>query len=112
MTGADRSPLPTDLRKLGVLHAFLGRLTAKVVLVPGLADLTLLGVFQDGRAYILHSLFSVPFGPYNLDQRLFGCHGEIPSEALPVITEILVASFGERRSVRDLYQDNHRVHLE
>ena len=64
MTGLDGAPLSTDLRKGGGLHVFLGRLTAEAAVVPGLADLTLLGVDQDGGANILHSLFSVPVGPY------------------------------------------------
>ena len=67
VTGLDGAPLSTDLRKGGGLHAFLGRLTAEAAAVPGLAELTLLGVDQDGGAHILHSLFSVPVVPYDPD---------------------------------------------
>ena len=68
-------PLSTDLRKIGVLHAFLGRLTSEAASVPGIAELTLLGIDRDGVAHILHSLFSVLVGPYNPDRRLFGSLG-------------------------------------
>ena len=81
----------------GGVYSFLGRLTAKVAPVPGLAELTLLGVDRYGGAHILHSLFSVLVGPYDPDRRLFGCRGELPAEGLPAITEILVASFCQRR---------------
>ena len=98
VTSLDGTPLSTDLRKGGGLHAFLGRLTAEAAPVPGLAELTLLGVDRDGGAHILHSLFSVPVGPYDPDRRLFGCRGEIPTEGLPAITEILMASFAALRA--------------
>ena len=112
LTGPDGTPLLTEGRKGGGLHAFLGRLTAKAVLVPGLAELTLMGVKQYGGAHILHPLFSVPVGPYDPDRRLFGCRGELPAEGLSAITDILVASFGECRFVNVVFQDDHRVHLE
>ena len=79
VTSLDGTPLSADLRKGGGLHAFLGRLTAEAAAVPGLAELTLLGVDQDGGAHILHSLFSVLVGPYDPDRRLFGCRGELPT---------------------------------
>ena len=112
MTSLDGTPLSTDLRKGGGLHAFLGRLTAETAPVPGLADLTLLGVDRDGGTHILHSLFSVPVGPYDPDRRLFGCRGELPTEELPAITEIPVASFTALRAVSAMYREDHRVHLE
>ena len=112
MTSLDWTPLSTDLQKGGGLHAFLGRLTAEAAPVPGLAELTLLGVDQDGGAHILHSLFSVPVGPYDPDRRLFGCHGELPTEGLPAITEIPVASFVALRAVSAVSREDHRVHLE
>ena len=43
---------------------------------------------------------------------MFGCRRELPSEGLPDITEILVASFGALRAVNVISRDNHRVHLE
>ena len=92
--------------------AILGRLTAEAALVPGLEELTLLGVDRDGGAHILHSLFSVTAGPYNPDWRLFGCRGGIPPEGLPAITEIPVASFVALRTVSAVSREAHRVHLE
>ena len=72
----------------------------------------LLGVDRVGGAHILHSLFSVPVGPYDPDRRLFGCRGELPTERLLAITKIPVAFFGELHAVNDVSQDDHRVHLE
>ena len=90
LTGPDGTPLSTDLRKGGEAHVFLGRLTAEAAPVLGLAELTLLGVDQDGGAHILHSLFSVPVSPYGPDRRLFGCRRELHAQGLPAITEIPV----------------------
>ena len=101
-----------NLRKGGGIHAFLGRLTAEAAPVPGIAELTLLRVDREGGSLILHSLFSVPVGPYDPDQRLFGCRGNLPPEELPAITEIPVASFGALRSVNAVSRDDHRVHLD
>ena len=72
---------------------FLGRLTAEAFPVLGLSELTLLGFDRDGGSHILHSLLSVPVGPYDPDRRLFECRGEIPLEKLPAITKILVDCF-------------------
>ena len=80
--------------------------------VLGLAELTLMGVEWDRGAHILHSLFSVPVGPYDPDRRLFGCRGELPPEGLPAITNIPVASFAALRAVSALSREDHRVHLE
>ena len=112
MTSLDGTPLLTDLRKGGGLHAFLGRLTAEAAPVLGLADLTLLGVDREGGAHIVHSLFSVPVGPYDPDRRLFDCRGELPTEGVPAITEIPVASLAALTAVSAVSQEDHRVHLE
>ena len=90
----------------------LGRLTAEVAPVPRLAELTLLGVDQDRGAHILHLLFSVPVGPYDPDRRLFGCHGELPTEGIPAITEIPVASFVALHAVSAVSREDQQVHLE
>ena len=94
LTCLDRTPLLTNLRKGGGVHTFLGRLMSEVAPVPGLTELTLLGVDQNGEAHILHSFFSVPVSPYDPDRRLFGCCGELPTEGLPAITKIPVDFFG------------------
>ena len=105
-------PTLTDIQKGGGLHAFLVRLAAEADSFLGLAELTVMGVDRDGGAHILHSLFSVPFGPYDPDQQLFGCRGELPTEGLPAITEILVAFFAALRAVSAVSSEDHRVHLE
>ena len=94
------------------LHAFIGSLTADAAAVPGLAELTLLEMDRDGGSHILHSLFSVPVGPYDPDRQLFGCRGELPTEGLPAITEVPVASFAALRAVSAVSREDHQVHLE
>ena len=78
MTDTDGGSLLTKLQKEGRIHTILGRLTAEAVPVPDLAELTLIGVDQDGGPHILHSLFSVLFRIYDLDRRFFRCCGELP----------------------------------
>ena len=53
-----------------------------------------------------------PGRPYDPDQRLFGCRGELPAEGLPAITEIPVASFAALRAVSAMSREDHLVHLE
>ena len=65
MTGPDGTPLLTYLQKGGGVQKFLGRIMDEAAPVPGIANLTLLGVEKDREAHILHSLFSVSVGPYN-----------------------------------------------
>ena len=91
---------------------FLGHLRAEAAPVPGLVEITLLGVDRDGGAHILHSLFSVPVGPYDPKRRLFGCCWDLPPEVLPAITKIPVASFGALHVVTSVSRDDHQVHLE
>ena len=64
LSSSDGTPLTNNLQKGGGLHAFLGRLTAEAAPVPGLAEITLLGVDRYGGSQILNSLFSVLVGPY------------------------------------------------
>ena len=90
----------------------LGRLTAVAVPVPGIAELTLLGVDRDGGAHILHSILSVPVGPYDPDRIFFGCRGELFSEGLPTTNEITVASFVAQRVSSSVSREDHIVHLE
>ena len=61
---------------------------------------------------MLHSFFSVPVGPYHPEQRLFRCRGELPSEGLPEITDIPVASFAVRRVVIIVPREYHIFHVE
>ena len=108
----DGAAQTTKLRKGGGIHAFLGRLTSEAAPVPILVALTLLKVDWDGEAHIIHSLFSVPVGPYDPYHQLFGCRGELPPEGLPAITDIPVASFLARRGISAVPLDNHIVHME
>ena len=69
-------------------------------------------ILRRKHAHLLHSLFSVPVGPYNPDLRLFGCRGELPSEGIPAITEIPVASFAVQCIVSAVPWDYQIVHVE
>ena len=111
LTVPDGAPLPTDLRKGGVLYMFLGCLVAEAVPVLGLTELTPLGINQDGGAHILHPLLSVPVGPYDPYRRLFRCREELPPEVLPAITNIPVDFFRARRAVSAVSWDDHQVHM-
>ena len=51
-------------------------------------------------------------GLTNPNHRLFGCRGELPSEGLPTITKIPVASFEALQSVRAVSREDQRLHLE
>ena len=62
--------------------------------------------------HFLHSCFSVLVGPYNLEQRLFGCWRELPLEGLSSISDILVYSFAVRRVGRAVLREDHIVHVE
>ena len=65
------------------LHDFLSLLAVREVPVPGLDKVTLVGVNEDGRVHLMHSLFSVRVNVYSTEFRLFACVGELPAEGLP-----------------------------
>ena len=67
------------------LHAFLSHFASGLDPVPGLERLALILVDSDGTVNILHSLFSVPVGPYYTDRRLLAFSGELPPESLPPV---------------------------
>ena len=112
VTDADGGFLPTELRREGGIHTFLGHLTAEAAPFPGLVGLTLIGVDRAGVSHILHSFFSVPVRPFDPNHWLFGCREDITSEGPPVITEIYVASFTERHVFSAVSWEYHIVHLD
>ena len=95
--GVERTP---EERTCRGLHAFLSRLALGEVPVPGLENVTLVGVDEDGRVNLMHSLFSVPVNVYSTECCLFACVGEIPSEGLPQVTELLPDFFAARHPGR------------
>ena len=112
LTDADVGSFPIKLHRGGGIHAFLGRLTAEAAQVPSLERLTLIEVERYVGAHILQSFFSVPVGPYDPYHWLFGCIREIPSEGIPAIVDIPVASFAEQRVVSAVSQEDHIVYME
>ena len=79
--------------------------------VPGLEKVTVVGVDEDGRVHLMHSLFSVDVNIYSTECRLFACVGEMPAKGLPQVTEILPDFFAARRSVRAVPHIDHIAHL-
>ena len=65
------------------LLAFLTLLALGEVPVPGLEKVTLVGVDEDGRVHLMHSLFSVRAKVYSTECCLFACVGGLPAEGLP-----------------------------
>ena len=77
--------LLTERRSRRPLHAFLSHLASWPDSVPGIEQLTLLGVDQDGKVHLMHMLFSVLVGLYSSDRRLFACCGDMPLKYLPLV---------------------------
>ena len=92
-------------------HAFLLHLALGEVPVPGLERVTLVGVDEDGRVHLMHSLFSIRVNVYSTDCRLFACVGELPHEGLPQVIEILPDFFMARHSVYAVPRIDHISHL-
>ena len=61
--GSARTP---EERTGRVLHAFLSHLALGEVPVPGLDKVTLVGVDEDGRVHLMHSLFSFRVNVYSI----------------------------------------------
>ena len=88
--GTARTP---EERTGGGLYAILLHLALGEVPVPGLVRVTLVGVDEDGRVHLMHLLFSVRINVYSTECHIFACLGELPSEGLPQVTEILPGIF-------------------
>ena len=79
--------------------------------VPGLEKVTLVGVDEDGRVHLMHSLFSVHIDVYSTECSLFACLGKFPAEGPPQVTEILPGFFAARCYIRTVPRMNHIAHL-
>ena len=90
MVRKDGEGLSMDNRAGLGIHSFLSHLASGVDPVPGLDQLELLGVYQDGMLHLLHSLFSIPVDLYSSTRHIFACRGEQPNEVLPLMLELLV----------------------
>ena len=81
------------------MHSFLAHLALGEVPVPGLEQVTLVGVDPDGRVHLMHSLLSVGVSIYSTECRLFACLSELPDDGLPPMVMIHTDFFAARRSV-------------
>ena len=106
--GTARTP---EKRTARGLHDFLSNLALGKVPVPGLEKVTLVGVDEDGRVHLMHLLFSVRVNVYSTECCLFACVGELPTEGLPQVTDILPDCFAARRSVCAVPRIDHVSHL-
>ena len=79
--------------------------------VPGLKKVTLVGVDEDRRVHLMHLLFFVGVNVYSTECRLFACVGELPTEGLPQVTELLPDFFAARRTVRAVPRIDYVAHL-
>ena len=61
---------------------------------------------------ILYSFLSVPVRLYDTTRRLFAFSGELPTEGIPPVNEIPVASLVVRRAVGTFPREDHIVHVE
>ena len=93
------------------MHAFLLHLALGEVPVHGRERVTLVGVDEDGRVHLIHALFSFRVNVYSTECRLFSCLGELPSDGLPQVIDILPDFLVPRRSVRAVPCMDHISHL-
>ena len=80
-------------------------------MVPGLERITPVGVNEDGRVHITHSLISVCVKVYSTECHLFACLYKLPAQGLPPVTEISPDFFAARRSVCAVLLMDHIAHL-
>ena len=112
MTDKEVGALSFELRYRRGLHAYLGLLAAGVDSAPTMECLALIMVNWDGEVQVLHPFFSVPVAPYGTDRCLLDFRGELPSEGLPQIAAIPVASFVVQHAVNSVPREYHMVHVE
>ena len=98
----DDSACTPEERTGQVLPAFLSHLALGEVPVPDLEKVTVVGVDEDGRVHLMHSLFSVRVNVYSIECCLFACIGGLPAEGLPQVTELLPDFFAARHAVRTM----------
>ena len=81
--------------------------------VPGLDQVTLVGVDLDGMVHFMHSLLSVWVKIYSTIQRLFAFLSKLPAEGLPPVVETphKAETFAARRSIRAVLRVDHVTHL-
>ena len=78
----DGTARTTEERTGRGLHAFFSHLALREVTVTGLEKVNLIGVEEDGRMHLMHSLFSVRINVYSTECRIFACTGKLPAEGL------------------------------
>ena len=83
-----------------MIHSFLAQLALGEDLVPGLEQVTMVGLNPGVRVILLHSLFSFRVNVYLTQISLFSCLGELPAKGLPQVVEIPDKAFAARRFVR------------
>ena len=77
----------------------------------GMERLALLGVDRGGTVHALHSFFSIPIGSYFTEGRLIAFSGKLPTERLPPVIDLPVASFMVWCAVCTVPREYHIVHM-
>ena len=107
----DETARTPEKRSGRLIHSFLTQLASGVGPVPGLEQVTLVGLDPDRRVLLVHSLFSVWFNIYLIHRRLFNCLGDLPAKGLPLVVDIPHKDFAAWCSVSAVPRVNHITHL-
>ena len=79
--------------------------------IPGLEQITLVGVNPEGMVNLLHLLLSFLVKLYSNRRSLFAFHGNLPAKGLPLVMEIPHDYFAERHYVHAMPRVDHMTHL-
>ena len=104
-------PCPRISVQDGVSTPSLRSLHWGVDIIPGMEQVTLVGVDLDGMVHIFHLLLFFRVYLYLTSRFLFACWLELPTEGLPVVVEIPHESFAVQRSVCAMPQVYHVTYL-
>ena len=91
--------LPSDKRSGQGIHSFLVQLMLGVDHIPGLERVILVEVDPDVMVHLFYSLFFVSVDLYSTRQRLFACLGELTTDGIPPMVDILHDAFATRSSI-------------
>ena len=78
VTREDEGTLLSELRSGWGLYTLLGHIASKIYPIPGMENLSLMGIELDRMLHILHHLFYVPVGSYYMYRRWLARSGELP----------------------------------
>ena len=107
----DRAALLAEKLSGRGIHSFMAQLGSEEDPVPGLEQVTLVGVDPNVMVHLMHFLLSVWVDIYLTIRLLFACLGELHAEGLPQVVEIPHEAFVEQCSICAVPQVDHITHL-